>query len=215
MRAHPTRLAEGLYAFTWTDPTVNNCNSYLIEGERPVLVDPGHLHLFDAVRDHLRALSLSQDEIHLALATHGHPDHAEGLLVFRTTGTLTALPEEEAAFFGLSASGLEPDFFIREGRLEVGGLILEVLLAPGHSPGSCCLYWPLHKALFSGDVVFQGGVGRTDLPGGDSEALGRSLERLSALDVEILLPGHGSALTGRDAVRRNFEEIARFHSVHL
>jgi glyoxylase-like metal-dependent hydrolase (beta-lactamase superfamily II) len=210
-----TELAEGLHAFPWTDPTVNNGNTYLIGVDRHVLVDPGHLHLFDAVRGHLNALLLTENDIHVALATHGHPDHAEALRAFDATGALTALPEEDAAFFGLTAPGRGPDFFIREGRLEVGPLSLEVLHTPGHSPGSCCLYWPSRKALFSGDVVFDGGVGRTDLPGGSAEALGRSIRRLSELDVDILLPGHGNVVLGRDNVKKNMEEIERFQSAFL
>lgn len=78
---------------------------------------------------------------------------------------------------------------------------------PGHSPGSICLYYEKEKALISGDTLFYLGVGRTDLPGGDTASLAQSLERLARLDIEYLVPGHGEMLKGRKAVEKNFQLI--------
>jgi len=64
--------------------------------------------------------------------------------------------------------------------------------------------------LFTGDVVFNGGIGRTDLPGGNGEALKESIRRLSTLDAEYVLSGHGDLVTGKDAVKANFQEIENF-----
>ncbi|MFQ5843213.1 MAG: MBL fold metallo-hydrolase, partial [Thermodesulfobacteriota bacterium] len=75
------------------------------------------------------------------------------------------------------------------------------------SPGSLCFYWPKKKVLISGDVVFRAGVGRTDFPGGDSNQLKRSIQRLSQLDIEVLLPGHGEIIRGKQSVLRNFNFI--------
>lgn len=91
----------------------------------------------------------------------------------------------------------EPDFFLQEGWLQAGGETLQVLSTPGHSPGSVCLYWPERQALFSGDVVFSGGIGRTDLPMGNPKLLKESIQRIAELDVEHLLPGHGEIIHGR------------------
>lgn len=92
----------------------------------------------------------------------------------------------------------EPDFFLEEGPApaipECGRLLegWEILHTPGHTPGSICLLNRKSKTLFSGDTLFRGGVGRTDLPGGDWKLLRKSLEKLSVLDRETLvLPGHG------------------------
>ena len=108
----------------------------------------------------------------------------------------------------------EPDFYLREGELNLGKeskLTLQILHTPGHSPGSISLYWPDNRVLITGDVLFYGGVGRTDLPGGDGKLLKRSIERLSELDIEYVLPGHstqfGAILKGISNVKQNFASI--------
>lgn len=211
-------LGYGLHAVLWKDPGVNNCNAYLLDGPCRVLIDPGHSHLLGNLLEYMNGLSLSKADIDLVIATHGHPDHAEAIADFQGTETLIALhpadlePAREP--FGLpgtegSVQPLEPHFFLEEGRFTAGANSFQVLHTPGHSPGSLSLYWEEAKALFCGDVIFWGGVGRTDLPGGSEEALKQSINRLSALDVHLLLPGHGDILSGREAVRRNFEEVER------
>ncbi|MGC8811414.1 MAG: MBL fold metallo-hydrolase, partial [bacterium] len=67
--------------------------------------------------------------------------------------------------------------------------------------------WPEKKALFTGDVIFAMGVGRTDFPGGDGNLLRNSIERLADLDVELLLPGHGEIVKGKRNIQRNFAYI--------
>ena len=99
------------------------------------------------------------------------------------------------------------DFYLKEGGLHLGKETFEIYETPGHSPGSLCLYWPKQKVLFAGDVIFRGGIGRTDFLEGNPEALKKSIERMSQLETEILLPGHGEILSGRDLVLQNFEWI--------
>jgi glyoxylase-like metal-dependent hydrolase (beta-lactamase superfamily II) len=87
----------------------------------------------------------------------------------------------------------EPDALLRDGDdLEVAGVTLRVLHTPGHTPGSVSLYAPDARLLFSGDTLFRGSIGRTDLPGGDYEQLIASITgRLMALPDETrVLPGH-------------------------
>jgi hydroxyacylglutathione hydrolase len=95
-------------------------------------------------------------------------------------------------------------------------LSFEVIQTPGHSPGSICLYWPDKKILFTGDVVFNQGIGRTDLPGGNGKELKESIKKISRLDAEYLLPGHGDIVSGREAVKTNFANIERdwFHYLY-
>ena len=100
-----------------------------------------------------------------------------------------------------------PDFFLTEGDLNVGDIALEVYHTPGHSPGGVTLFWPETKALITGDLIFKGGVGRTDLPGGDGKQLKESIRRMATLDAEWLLSGHGDVLRGSEYVAANFTQV--------
>lgn len=218
------KIFEDLYAFLWLDPSANNCNTYFINGPKKILVDPGHEHLFGHVRDNLADISLTPSDIDLVIITHAHPDHMEGVSLFAGTPALTAVYDTESTFNndmsspfgrGLAAPRFEPDILLQEGKLRVGGCDFQVIHAPGHSPGSVCLLWPDKKVLFSGDVVFNQGVGRTDLPGGNGNALKESIRNLSRLDIDFLLPGHGDIVSGADRVKANFEEIERVWFAYL
>ena len=209
------KIAEKLHGFIWRDPRVNNGNTYFIEGPPRILIDPGHRHLFGQVENELARLALKPAQMDIVLATHAHPDHLEALSQFREP-TLTALGRKEYDFIRGAArqagwdwggEGLEPDLLLQEGDLKLGDLRFRILVTPGHSPGSICLYWEDQKALFTGDVLFQQGLGRTDLPGGDGEMLKESIRRLAALEVEILLPGHGEIIAGKEAVQANFRIV--------
>jgi glyoxylase-like metal-dependent hydrolase (beta-lactamase superfamily II) len=115
-----------------------------------------------------------------------------------------------SAAFGIDIDALTPDFFLKEGTLSLDGLEMQVFLTPGHSPGSICLYWPMQKALFSGDLVFKDGLGRTDLPGGDGALIKESIKRMSCLEVELLLSGHGEIISGAREVKSNFDHLEEF-----
>jgi hydroxyacylglutathione hydrolase len=210
------KVADNLFAFLWTDPGSNNANTYLIRGTKNILIDPGHFHHFGYIREHLSKLSMATENIDLVVLTHGHPDHMEAIQAFSGSSTLIALHPAEFRFIkdfalpygaGPGAADFQPSFLLQEGELRVDDRVFQVLHSPGHSPGSIGLYWAEKKALFSGDVVFQQGLGRTDLPGGNGNQLKQSIRRLSQLDVEILLPGHGSIVSGREKVRRNFKDV--------
>ena len=108
---------------------------------------------------------------------------------------------------GSRAPRIPFQLFLKEGTLNLGDKSIQVIRTPGHSPGGICLYWEEKKALLSGDTVFYMGVGRTDFEGGDIDALADSVERLSRLDVEYLIPGHGEMLKGKKAVANNFKTI--------
>ena len=212
------QILNNLHAFVWRSPTANNCNAYFIDGPARVLIDPGHRALFDHVDLGLKALDLEIDDIDLVICTHAHPDHLEGVQLFKERSILFALGEIEwkwatgigknmSAAYGIDIEAITPDFFLQEGTLSVDGLDLQVYHTPGHSPGSVCLYWPLQKALFTGDLVFKDGLGRTDLPGGDGTRIKESIQRMAELDVELLLSGHGEIISGAREVRSNFERI--------
>ncbi|MFH1172365.1 MAG: MBL fold metallo-hydrolase [Nanoarchaeota archaeon] len=75
--------------------------------------------------------------------------------------------------------------------IKAGEKEFKVIHTPGHTPGSVCFYCEKEKLLISGDTVFADGIGRTDVPGSDPEAMKKSLEKLSKLSIEKILPGHG------------------------
>jgi hydroxyacylglutathione hydrolase len=215
------KIIDNLYAFVWQSLTANNCNAYFIDGPSRILIDPGHRALFEHVDLGLRDLGLETDDIDLVVCTHGHPDHLEAVQLFKKKSALFTLNETEwqwvanegkqmSAAFGIDIEALSPDFFLKEGNLSVDGVELQVFRTPGHSPGSVCLYWPMHKALFTGDLVFKDGLGRTDLPGGDGTKIKESIRRMSQLEVELLLSGHGEVVAGAQKVKSNFERIEEF-----
>jgi glyoxylase-like metal-dependent hydrolase (beta-lactamase superfamily II) len=212
-------LFDRLHMFPWQSMSANNCNTYLIDGPVRILIDPGHSDLFDHVRGGLNQIGLQLEDIGVVLTTHAHPDHLEAVARFEKLSTQTAMHTLEWQFVADMApmmhgaptdwmSVLAPDFLLQEGDLTVGDIQLEIIHTPGHSPGSVSIYWPDAKALFTGDVLFSGGLGRTDLPGGDGQQLKVSINRLSSLQVEWLLPGHGDIVSGGDLVGRNFEVIS-------
>ena len=144
--------------------------------------------------------------------THAHLDHVLGVArVAAATGggvpvylhpadrPLYEHVPEQAAAFGMRAAplpALSPDCaFAHGGAVRVGGLSFAVRHTPGHSPGSVCLVG--HGVVFVGDVLFQGSIGRTDLPGGDVDTLLASIERelLVLPDSTIVYSGHGPATT--------------------
>lgn len=215
------KITDRIHGFMWQSFTVNNCNTYLINGATNILIDPGHKHLFDHVKKDLKTMGLELDDIDVVLCTHGHPDHLEGLSLFKDLPARSALHDDEWRFIqtmaphlqssmGMTLDGLAPDFLLTEGNLDVGDVHLQVFHTPGHSPGSVCLYWPDEKVLVSGDLIFKEGLGRTDLPGGDGDLIKQSIKRMADLDVELVLPGHGEIITGTDKVKANFDQLENY-----
>ena len=218
------KILENLHFFPWSNPSANNCNTYFIDGKKKILIDPGHYHLFGHVQDELLKLSLSPEDIDMVIITHGHPDHMEGVRMFEDTDALIAIHETEMTFIqsvaphygeALGISDFQPGILLKEGDLTMGGFDFQVIHTPGHSPGSICLYWPDKGVLFTGDVVFNQGIGRTDLPGGNGQELKESIKKISHLDVSFLLTGHGDAVSGRDAVKENFKMIEDYWFAYL
>lgn len=209
------QIIDNIYGFMWKSMSANNCNTYLIDGPTRILIDPGHRNLFGHVQQGLMKLDLTLEDIGLIICTHAHPDHIEAVQRFKKTSVLTTLHHKEWHFLktmaphvrasmGFNSDSLEPDFFLKEGDISINNVELKVLHTPGHSPGSISLYLPTIKLLFTGDLVFKGGIGRTDLPGGKGSLLKESLKKLKEFEIEWLLPGHGDIISGAEEVRTNF-----------
>lgn len=220
------KLEKGLYAYLWQSPYENNCNTYVIQGEITVLIDPGHSRHLNRLFDQMEEDGVSPEKIALVIATHSHPDHFEGLEAFLGKPIKIAMSQEEERYLLESGRHLfemmrQPmpkfriDFYLKEGEFHLGKEIFNIYQTPGHSPGSLSIHWLERKVLFTGDVIFYGGIGRTDFLEGNSKLLKESIERLSNLDTEILLPGHGEMVMGREVVLQNFEFIRQNFYAYL
>jgi hydroxyacylglutathione hydrolase len=179
-------------------------NAYLIwDGRSPdaLVVDPG-MGAAEALLERVAANGL---RLHLIADSHGHIDHIfDNAPLMRGSGAPLAIHPDDAYrldgrnTYGFTVERAVASVDLQEGdQLRIGGLVLDVLHTPGHTEGSVCLYEERHGLLLAGDMLFRGSYGRTDLPGGDDEAMIASLARLARdLPPEVrVLPGHGPETT--------------------
>ncbi|MFO7952972.1 MAG: MBL fold metallo-hydrolase [Bacillota bacterium] len=226
------QLTEQLYWYPWQG-RANNCNSVVLKGEKTILFDPGHIknelneNCLEKLKEQMAEDGLDITGVDLILCTHGHPDHIEAAGFIRDkSGAKIGIHKEDEfmvemiiRYFSMQSAdnlpSLNPDFYLEEGTLDTGAKSEEeqvkVLHTPGHSPGGVCFHLPGQQALVSGDTIFVGSIGRADLPGGSMETLAQSVEKLSRLeDIELLLPGHMSFISGASRVKQNTEQIKSF-----
>ena len=164
--------------------------------------------LIDAPQDAADWLQERGYRVKLLLLTHGHIDHVWDAARIQRDHACRVLCHPETV-----PMITEPDFFTKFGfaweiepvpgtelidetpSLELGGIDFQTLYVPGHCPGSLCFLWKTERLLFGGDVLFSGGVGRWDLPGGDRTLLMQGIKtKLYPLGDDItVLPGHGPA----------------------
>lgn len=170
-------------------------NCYLAwadEAQECVIIDPGYTP--ELV---LQQVKLLGKTVAAVLLTHGHFDHVGGVRgIAEETGCPVYLcPEELSLPQTFTAGPLYYTNTYGEGdTLLLAGLKIRVMQTPGHTPGSVCL--AAEDVLFSGDTLFAGSYGRTDLPGGDWTVIRKSLLRLAGLDkAYTVFPGHGEATT--------------------
>ena len=154
----------------------------------------GDAVLLDAANEHERLLELCQSlGVRKVLETHGHWDHIQAVPAVRDAGYEVGVTAADAEMLPSYDFVLED-----ESVIEVGRLRLTTIETPGHTPGSMCFKLEDSPVLFSGDTLFPGGPGATKFPGGDFDAIIRSIgERLfSPLPPEtIVMPGHGDDTT--------------------
>ena len=178
-------------------------NCYIIHDEGSkncCVIDPGYES--DRILDKLDDLGLSLEAI---LLTHGHFDHVGAVkeLAAETQCDVYLCADDLSMPPMMTAGQLYYTKTYGEGsRLQLAGLDISVLHTPGHTPGSVCLL--TENTIFSGDTLFEGSCGRTDLPGGDWATIRASLSRLAKLEGNFwIFPGHGGSTTLRDEKRYN------------
>ncbi len=197
-------------------PLLANC---IIMGDEDtheaVVIDPGDE--VDLIHQRLTELDLNVKQI---IVTHAHIDHVGAALSLKQlTGApillnendlpLLAKMDEQAGWVGLAApKTAPPDGNLADGQsVGLENYPAEVIHTPGHSPGSICLYFAPLNLLVSGDTLFAGSIGRTDLPGGDYDQIMNSIQsRLLTLPDETrVLAGHGLETTiGEERISNPF-----------
>ncbi len=159
---------------------------------RPVRLMNTHCHL-----DHIYGNKFIADQFQLALGIHE-----------KEIPVLQAAPIGARMFGAKIPEVCEPGYFIKEGEvLALGDIQFNVLFTPGHSPGSICFFNKTEQYAIVGDVLFDGSIGRTDLPGGDYDTLIRSIQtQLLVLDDDVTIyNGHGPSTTiGKERISNPF-----------
>lgn len=188
-------------------------NTYVIwdaSSQEAAIVDPGMVNPeeTDQIEDFIATHRLS---VRYILLTHAHVDHTFGIdilkekyhapvLAHKADLPLGQMRGQQAEMFHLpmKLGPVEIDRFISANTtLNLGNERIEVIETPGHSPGGVCYYVPESSFILTGDTLFQGSIGRTDLPGGDHNTLLRSISTglFNLPDNTVVYPGHGPATT--------------------
>jgi hydroxyacylglutathione hydrolase len=180
------------------------CNCSIVGDEttrEAMVIDPG-----DNIPQILARLAKHGLTLKQIVVTHGHIDHVGGALKLKqATGApilmnqndleQLKIMDEQASWLGVAPPEVAPPDFSAEDGMVVGvaNHTAQVLYTPGHTQGSICLHFVPEKLLIAGDTLFAGGIGRTDLPGGNSrQILGSIHDRLLVLPEETrVIPGHG------------------------
>ena len=191
-----------------------NCLIVWAEGSREALVvDPG------AEADRIRqAIDRRGLTVAAYLLTHGHVDHVSAVAdLYDWHAAPVAIHAKDAEWAFSPMNALQPFYGPPRPPPEVarlladdqewndGGLAYRVLHTPGHSPGCVCFWFPSERVVLTGDTLFAGSVGRTDLPGGSARLIQHSLRRLATLpDETAVYAGHGPETTIGEEKRTNF-----------
>jgi len=180
-------------------------NCYLLECERTnsvIVIDPGG----DA--DYIIAYTNERKlNIDIIINTHGHIDHilankelkertSAKLFIHQSDADMIANPQKNLSFFlGIDFISPLPDKILKDGDIiNSGDICLKVIHTPGHSPGSTCLL--TDGAIFTGDLLFAGSIGRYDFPGSSYKLIMESLKKVIELDDNLIVyPGHGPETT--------------------
>ncbi len=211
------KLTDNLYFYP--EQGMLDSNTYVIRDKLSVIIDVGSPDYLPALVKNLERDGIKPRDISIIANTHLHGDHCWGNEPFKELSGARILCHplqkkfwnesviKSANFFGLPAMEFTEDGYLDETSLDIGDIKIELIPTPGHSLDSICFYHGRDKALICGDVIFDRNTGRVDLPGGSADQLKESIDKLSQLPIEYLLPGHMDIITGAEDVKRNFQFI--------
>lgn len=197
-------------------------NIYLLTGDRNVLIDTGTGLTTSYVINAIKQIIGDTGTIDIILLTHCHFDHIGGApAIMNAFGCKTyigakdapAVREGDSLFtlandFGVDIPPYPVEDLTDGDIIDLGDHKLRVIDTPGHTQGGICFYDEISSSLFSGDTVFEDGVGRTDFNGGSIKLLRNSIKYLIDMPIKGLYPGHGSMATdGHAAVVRGMEIV--------
>jgi len=211
------KLTNNLYFYP--EKGMLDCNTYVIRDNLSIIIDAGFPEFLPALIQDLHRDGINPEDISIITNTHLHVDHCWANEAFKEFSKAKIIIHpvqkkfydvsviETSKFFGLQPAGFKEDSYLDGNKLDAGDTEIELIHSPGHSPDSICFYCRKEKFLICGDVIFNGNTGRVDLPGGNGAKLGQSIEELSQLETEYLLPGHMDIVTGTGKVKGNFEFV--------
>ena len=211
------KLMDSLYFYP--EKGMLDSNTYVVKGSPGVVIDPGSPQFLPALIQELQKDGIKPEDIGIIVNTHLHGDHCWANEDFKKVSGARILchPRQKefwdmsvidtARFFNLPPLEFKEDGYLDDTNLDAGDMEFELIPSPGHSPDSICFYCRKAKILICGDVIFNQNTGRVDLPGGNADELKQSIENLSKLPIDYLLPGHMDILTDAREVGRNFEFV--------
>jgi glyoxylase-like metal-dependent hydrolase (beta-lactamase superfamily II) len=219
------KLTENL--FLYPEREMPSCNTYVIKDDISVIIDTGlEMHLQGLIQD-MAQDGIKPEDIDLITNTHLHLDHCWANQAFKDiSGAEIAIHTSQKEHFKLNLEvvtkffapflKLEPKTIefkedsLLDNKLNTGNMEFELLHTPGHSPDCICFFNKKEGILICGDVVFNQSTGRVDIPGGNAEEIKRSIEMLSQLEIEYLLPGHLNIVKGKEAIKKNFDFVREY-----
>lgn len=214
------KLTKNLYFYS--EKGMMDCNTYVIKDNVNIIIDPGLTQFLPELLQDLHRDDIDPKEVDVIANTHLHGDHCWANEAFKKVSGAKILSHpvqkkfwdatviQTSRFFGFPPVEFTEDNSLDNDKLNAGDMEFELIHSPGHSSESICFYCKKDKILICGDVIFNQNTGRVDLPGGNANELKQSIEKLSQLEIEYLLPGHMDIIIGREKVEKNFEFIKKY-----
>ena len=213
------KLTDNLYVYY--EKGMLDCNTYVIRDDPGIIIDPGLTQFLPSLVKDMAKDGIDPESIDIITNTHLHIDHCWANEAFKKlSGAEIVFHPLHKQFYdvnmavasqliGVQDVDIKEDSLLDNNKLNTGDMEFELIHSPGHSPDSICFYCKQERILICGDVIFNKNTGRVDLPGGSADELKQSIDKLSQLEIEYLLPGHMDIITGAEKVKSNFEFVKK------